>query len=134
MEKAEGYEYLVKKALYKDLPFLVILGKVLLACSMDGSVAAVILTSKEIGTPIPDSKLYEIMREQYGKNFGTIANLKSKTMTNGGPVVIENPEMLKAGNGNAVKATNGHDLSGSNSTGTSKHRLHPKVSLILMPF
>ena len=96
---------------------------------MDGSVAAVILTSKEIGTPIPDSKLYEIMREQYGKNFGTIANLKSKTMTNGGPVVIENPEMLKAGNGNAVKATNGHDLSGSNSTGTSKHRLHPKVSL-----
>ena len=91
---------------------------------MDGSVAAVILTSKEIGNPIPDSKLYEIMRETYGKNFGTIANLKSASMTNGGPVVIENPEMLKR---DAVKNTNGHDLSRSNSTSTSKPRLHPQV-------
>jgi len=98
-------------------------GKLLLACSMDGSVAAVILTSKEIGNPIPDSKLYEIMRETYGKNFGTIANLKSASMTNGGPVVIENPEMLKR---DAVKNTNGHDLSRSNSTSTSKPRLHPQ--------
>ena len=101
-----------------------IVGKLLLACSMDGSVAAVILTSKEIGNPIPDSKLYEIMRETYGKNFGTIANLKSASKTNGGPVVIENPEMLKR---DAVKNTNGHDLSRSNSTSTSKPRLHPQV-------
>ena len=103
-------------------------GKVLLACSMDGSVAAVVLNKKEIGNPIPDSKLYEIMRDQYGKNCGTIANLKSASMTNGGPVVIENPEMLKTGN--PVKASNGHDFSRSNSTSTSaKPRLHPQVCL-----
>ena len=96
---------------------------------MDGSVAAVILTSKEIGNPIPDSKLYEIMRDTYGKNFGTIANHKSASMTNGGPVVIENPEMLKK---DAVKNTNGHDLSRSNSTGTSKPRLHPQVNVLLL--
>ena len=96
---------------------------------MDGSVAAVVLNKKEIGNPIPDSKLYEIMRDQYGKNVGTIANLKSASMTNGGPVVIENPEMLKTGGcGNPVKATNGHDFSRSNSTSTSaKPRLHPQV-------
>ena len=100
-----------------------------LTVKMDGSVAAVVLNKKEIGNPIPDSKLYEIMRDQYGKNVGTIANLKSASMTNGGPVVIENPEMLKTGGcGNPVKATNGHDFSRSNSTSTSaKPRLHPQV-------
>ena len=100
-------------------------GKTLLACSMDGSVAAVILSSKEMGTPIPDSKQYELMRDRYGKNFGTIANIKtSATMTNGaGPVVIENPEMLK--NDANIKTTNGHDFSRSNSA-TSKNRLYPQ--------
>ncbi len=104
-------------------------GKVLMACSMDGSVAAVILSAKEIGTPVPDSKLYDIMLDQYGKNFGTIANLKtsSGSMTNGAaktPMVIENPEMLKAdttiGNGNGTRTTNGHDafMTGNSSTST----------------
>lgn len=100
-------------------------GKILLACSMDGSIAAVILTGKEMGKPVPDSKLYEMMREKYGKNFGTIANLKS--MSNGGsagPVVIENPEMLRA-DATGNKTTNGHD-SFSRSNSSNKHRLYPQ--------
>lgn len=105
-------------------------GRVLLACSMDGSVAAVILDDKEIGTPIPDSKLYEMMRDQYGKNYGTIANLKtSSSMTNGGgPVVIENPEMLQNNNASnsKINVTNGHDFSRSNSASASKPRLYPQ--------
>ena len=95
---------------------------------MDGSIAAVLLDDKEIGKPLPDSKLYELMRDQYGKNYGTIANLKtSASITNGGPVVIENPEMLKNSK-NLTVTTNGHDFSRSNSASTnaSKQRLHPQ--------
>jgi hypothetical protein len=56
------------------------------------------------------SRLYELMRGQYGKNYGTIANLKTSSgsfgLTNGGgPVVIENPDILKA---KEEKKTNGH--------------------------
>lgn len=103
-------------------------GKILLACSMDGSVAAVILSAKEIGTAISDSKLYDILRERYGKNFGTIANLKTSNVTNGnGPVVIENPDMLKSDNmPSNMPSTNGHDSISRNSFSSSKPRLHPQ--------
>ena len=104
-------------------------GQVLLACSMDGTIAAAILSREEVGRPIPDSKLYELLKDQYGKNFGTIANLKSTSnLTNGGPVVIENPDMLK--NKPATPSANGFDLSRSSVGGSSntptKNKMHPK--------
>lgn len=103
-------------------------GQILLACSMDGTIAAAILDREEVGKPIPDSRLYELLRDQYGKNFGTIANLKSTSnLTNGGPVVIENPDMLK--NKPSNSSINGFDLSrssmGSSNT-PSKQKIHPR--------
>jgi len=103
-------------------------GRVLLACSMDGSVAAIILSPDELGKPIPESRLYDLMRTTYGKNYGTIANLKtsSANLTNGGPVVIENPDMLKRDDAKSA-TTNGHDIprANSNSCSSSKSRLYP---------
>ena len=103
-------------------------GRVLLACSMDGSVAAIILSPDELGKPIPESRLYDLMRTTYGKNYGTIANLKtsSASLTNGGPVVIENPDMLKRDDAKSA-TTNGHDIprANSNSCSSSKSRLYP---------
>ena len=104
-------------------------GQVLLACSMDGTIAATVLSREEIGKPIPDSRLYELLKDQYGKNFGTIANLKSASaITNGGPVVIENPDMLKK-KPSSVSSTNGFDGSRSSmasNTPTKNNKLHPK--------
>eukprot|EP00093_Oithona_nana_P011366 11366.XXX_623356_621569_1 [CDS] Oithona nana genome sequencing. len=69
-----------------------------------------------------------MLRDQYGKNFGTIANLKSTSnLTNGGPVVIENPDMLK--NKPSTSSINGFDLSrssmGSSNT-PNKQKIHPR--------
>ena len=68
------------------------------------------------------------MRSTYGKNYGTIANLatSSTSMTNGGPVVIENPDMLKKDE-TKTNATNGHDFSRSSfSNNSSKAKLYSR--------
>lgn len=99
-------------------------GTLLMACSMDGSVAAAVLSPNEIGKPISDARLFELMRSQYGKNCGTIANLKTSgpNITNGGPVVIENPDMLKRED---TKTANGHHDVSLGSASGSKTRLWP---------
>jgi len=102
-------------------------GRVLMACSMDGSITTAILKPNELGKTVPESRLYDSMREQYGKNYGTIANLATSSacnITNGGPVVIENPEMLKK---DKTSATNGHDISRSSSHNSlAKSELYPQ--------
>ena len=45
-------------------------GRVLMACSMDGSITTAILQPNELGKTVPESRLYDSMREQYGKNYG----------------------------------------------------------------
>ena len=52
-------------------------GRLLLACSMDGSVAAVILTDAEVGKALSQEKVQEMMVSQYGKNIGKAALTKS---------------------------------------------------------
>ncbi len=73
-------------------------GKVLLACSMDGSVAAVILKSSEVGQPLSDEKKNDYLVNKYGKSVGlpTFKSRKKTHETNGtsGPVVVENPDLL----------------------------------------
>ena len=63
--------------------------------------------------------------------IGTIANLATSSacnITNGGPVVIENPEMLKK---DKTSATNGHDISRSSSNNSlAKSKLYPQVKYI----
>ncbi len=68
-------------------------GKILLACSMDGSVAAAILGPSENGMPLSETKTYDLLSKSYGKSFG-IPQVKAKK-TNG-TVIVENPELLKA--------------------------------------
>ena len=41
-----------------------------MACSMDGSITTAILKPNELGKTVPESRLYDSMREQYGKNYG----------------------------------------------------------------
>jgi len=68
-------------------------GLVLLACSMDGSVAAVVLSEKELGTPMAKDSKSSLLKKIYGQNIGPAQNSK--------PMLIENPELLKlAQNGN----------------------------------
>lgn len=80
-------------------------GKVLLACSMDGSVAAAIFKSDEIGTPVPEDRVAQLMSVQYGKQFGQ--TLVRKKPTNGS-VFVENPELLlkQQSNLSAVSTSN----------------------------
>ncbi|XP_071744188.1 protein HIRA isoform X2 [Lepeophtheirus salmonis] len=63
---------------------------ILVACSMDGSIAACVLDEKELGVAISDSKTYEFMTNRYGKSFGT----KPKSQQNGTSLIAENPEAL----------------------------------------
>lgn len=62
-------------------------GLVLLACSMDGSIAAVVLSEKELGTPMPKDSKTSLLKKIYGQNIGPAQNTK--------PMLIENPELLK---------------------------------------
>ena len=123
-------------------------GRLLLACSMDGTVAAVILTEAEIGTRLSQERIDEMMVAQYGKNIGKAALTKSvinaKTNgTNAGPKIIENPDLLKTvnstdinnglinGNGHMdATSTNGSSLDKSESAMSankaSKRKLYPK--------
>ena len=118
-------------------------GKLLLACSMDGTVAAVILSDSEIGSTLSQDKVQELMVSQYGKNIGKAALAKAiiNAKTNGvnsGPKIIENPDLLKAnsnfdknselvnGNGhNGVENLNERSDSTTSSKG-AKLRLYPK--------
>lgn len=102
-------------------------GRVLLACSMDGSVAAVVLGQNEIGRPLSENKLFDMMSGRYGKNFGTVA--KSASKSNGSCPVIENPAALKKATSSSKKdtdsvvvvtKTNGH------SNSIIKSKLHPR--------
>merc|ERR1719483_706116 len=62
-------------------------GLVLLACSMDGSIAAVVLNEKELGTPMNKETKNSLLKKIYGQNIGPAQNAK--------PMLIENPELLK---------------------------------------
>ena len=62
-------------------------GLVLLACSMDGSVAAVVLSEKELGTPMSKENKTSMLKKVFGQNIGLVQNSK--------PIMIENPEFLK---------------------------------------
>jgi len=62
-------------------------GLVLLACSMDGSIAAVVLNEKELGTAMPKDTKSALLKKIYGQNIGPAQNTK--------PMLIENPELLK---------------------------------------
>ena len=54
-----------------------------------------------------------------------MATSSACNITNGGPVVIENPEMLKK---DKTSATNGHDISRSSSNNSlAKSKLYPQV-------
>ena len=123
-------------------------GRLLLACSMDGTVAAVILNESEIGKRLSQERVEEMMVAQYGKNIGKAALTKSimnaKTNgTNTGPKIIENPDLLKAVNSaeakNGIVNGNGHsDLTSINGSSndksdntnpvnkSSKRKLYPK--------
>ena len=72
-------------------------GKVLMACSMDGSIAAVIMSENELGKPLSEEKLHDIMAKTYGKNFKVpvVASRNGDQQTNGTAVVVENPHLLK---------------------------------------
>ena len=105
-------------------------GRLLLACSMDGTVAAVVLAESEVGQPLAQERVQEMMTAQYGKNIGKAALAKSliNAKANGlgsGPIVIENPEMLKTssnlnGDGNTKTGlTNGFDHNGVTSNTTN---------------
>jgi len=83
-------------------------GLVLLACSMDGSIAAVVLNEKELGTAMPKDTKSALLKKIYGQNIGPAQNTK--------PMLIENPELLKlAQNGadNDSEAEAGVALNGS---------------------
>jgi len=62
-------------------------GLVLLACSMDGSIAAVVLNEKELGTPMTKDTKSALLKKIYGQNIGPAQSTK--------PMLIENPELLK---------------------------------------
>jgi len=62
-------------------------GLVLLACSMDGSIAAVVLNEKELGTAMSKDTKNSLLKKIYGQNIGPAQNTK--------PMLIENPELLK---------------------------------------
>ena len=72
-------------------------GKVLLACSMDGTVAAVVFEDKELGLVIPHEKVRQHMAKVYGKEFKipTLPLSAKKSEVNGSPLIVENPELLK---------------------------------------
>ncbi len=78
-------------------------GRVLIACSMDGSVAAVVLKEEELGRPISEEKKRDLLSKMYGKNIGLPAIKSSKKEVNGtsAPMVVENPELLLRPNGDA---------------------------------
>merc|ERR1719341_1347591 len=60
---------------------------VLLACSMDGSVAAVVLNEEELGTPMSKESKSAMLKKVYGQTIGQFASAK--------PTLIENPELLR---------------------------------------
>jgi len=62
-------------------------GMVLLACSMDGSVAAVVLNEEELGTPMSKESKSAMLKKVYGQTIGQFASAK--------PTLIENPELLR---------------------------------------
>lgn len=69
-------------------------GKILMACSMDGSVAVVILKEKELGKPVSEAKFHDMMSRTYGKNF-SLPSAPKKAPTNG-TIIAENPNFLQA--------------------------------------
>jgi len=93
-------------------------GKVLLSCSMDGSVAACVLTKKEIGRPYSDAELHALMVSKHGKNVGKATLTKNlpkakADIVDKSALVIENPEMLKATNGVTTNGIHAHGDSAS---------------------
>lgn len=97
-------------------------GKVLLSCSMDGSVAACVLTKKEIGRPYTDAELHALMVSKHGKNVGkaTLTKNLPKAATDGGKavqvdrsaLVIENPELMLKAAQQTANGTNGASVAG----------------------
>ena len=82
--------------------------QVLLACSMDGTVAAVILGREENGSPLSETKTYDLLTKSYGKSFGRPPPTNTKK-TNG-TVILENPELLKIKRDNAKVRMEGQGL------------------------
>ncbi|XP_057664646.1 protein HIRA homolog isoform X1 [Diorhabda carinulata] len=66
-------------------------GLYLMACSWDGSVACVIFTQEEIGTPLTMDEKNELYEKMYHKSFQ-----KSWNLSFSGSQIIENPELLGA--------------------------------------
>jgi len=66
-------------------------GMVLLACSMDGSVAAVVLSEEELGAPMTKEAKTSMLKKLYGQTMGQLASAK--------PALIENAELLRLQNG-----------------------------------
>ena len=94
-------------------------GRVLLACSMDGSVAACILSKTEVGRPFSEAELHALMVSKHGKNVGKATLTKSVKVNDKSAFVIENPEMLKATNGHSIKTQNGVTVA-------ARKKLYPK--------
>lgn len=92
-------------------------GKILLACSMDGTVAAIVLDPEEIGSPFSDDRYHEMMLKVYGKNFSK-PTITTKSKQNG-TVVIENPDILKA----SALYSNGHTASTPAASAANKTQL-----------
>ena len=75
-------------------------GFVLIACSMDGSIAAVVMDSTELGTPMSTDSKNSLLKKLYGQSVGSV---------NSKPILIEDPALLKIKeNGDSQLAMNGH--------------------------
>ena len=111
-------------------------GQVLLACSMDGSVAAVILSEAEIGAALSKENVQDLMVSQYGRNIGKAALTKSiinakSNGANSGPKIIENPELLKCAKNEDINhgLTNGINHNGNiTHNGVSNDRSEGQIS------
>merc|ERR1719234_1474326 len=89
-------------------------GMVLLACSMDGSVAAVVLNEEELGTPMSKESKSAMLKKVYGANIGQLASAK--------PTLIENPELLRLqhnGGGDSEADTDAGEERGSKASAAS---------------
>ena len=65
----------------------------MMATSMDGTVAAVVFEPGELGKPVPEDKINQLMTKAYGKSYNTLPNVTKRKKENG-TLVVENPELL----------------------------------------
>lgn len=79
-------------------------GFVLIACSMDGSIAAVVMDKTELGVPMTPDKKDTLLKRLYGQSVGS---MKQK------PLLIEDPALLRVKeNGDSLSPMlNGHHKS-----------------------